>query len=109
MLMSAAPTGDPNAPTARPWVRGEIDFREPHRDSCIFSGRCWLREQLGDPDRCTSERPPLRILEDGHGVACHFAEEVEARARQIETGTDKTKEVSLGARTTQDQADGTAG
>jgi oligopeptide/dipeptide ABC transporter ATP-binding protein len=109
MLMSAAPSGDPDARTARPWVRGEIDFREPHRDSCIFSGRCWLREQLGDPDRCTSEHPPLGILENGHGVACHFAEEVESRARQIETGSNTAKEVSLGARTTQDHGDGTVG
>jgi oligopeptide/dipeptide ABC transporter ATP-binding protein len=84
MLMSAAPSGDPNVRATRPWVRGEIDFGDSHRDSCIFSGRCWLREQLGEPDQCTTERPPLRTVAKGHVVACHFAEEVEPRASQVE-------------------------
>jgi oligopeptide/dipeptide ABC transporter ATP-binding protein len=91
MLMSAAPSGDPDLRAARPWVRGEIDFGEPHRDSCIFSGRCWLREQLGNPDQCTSERPSLRSLENGHVVACHFAEEVEPRAREVEAESNRNK------------------
>lgn len=106
MLISAAPSGDPNARAARPWVRGEIDFRAPHRESCIFSGRCWLREQLGDPDQCSSERPPLRTLSRGHAVACHFAEEVESRARTIGTENTTLAQMPLGAQTGGDQSDG---
>jgi oligopeptide/dipeptide ABC transporter ATP-binding protein len=106
MLMSAAPSGDPTARVARPWVRGEIDFREPHRNSCIFSGRCWLREQLGRPDRCTNERPVLRTLGASHGVACHFAEEVESHALHIEPRAPHAQEASLGRTSGREQVDG---
>ena len=26
---------------------------------CRFHTRCWLRERLGDPERCATEEPPL--------------------------------------------------
>jgi hypothetical protein len=49
---------------------------------CRFHTRCWLRERLGNPDRCVSEDPMLRPLSTGHEVACHFAEEVDGAAEQ---------------------------
>jgi len=109
MLMSAAPSGDPTTRAARPWVRGEIDVREPHRDSCIFSGRCWLREQLGDPERCTSERPPLRTLGACLGLAGQFRVEVESGARQVVGGEPTPTQVPLAARSTADQLHGAEG
>ena len=36
----------------------------------------WLREQLDDPEICTTEVPELRDIGEGHLVACHFSEEI---------------------------------
>jgi oligopeptide/dipeptide ABC transporter ATP-binding protein len=83
MLMSAAPSGDPNAPSVRPLVRGELSAGPPDPNSCVFSDRCWLRAAMGRPERCASERPALRLLDSGHFAACHFAENVEKAALDV--------------------------
>jgi oligopeptide/dipeptide ABC transporter ATP-binding protein len=84
MLLSAAPSGDPDARPVRRIVRGEIGQADPAREACIFSPRCWLREQLGRPERCVTESPEPRPIEGGHLAACHFAEEVEARSDALD-------------------------
>ena len=33
---------------------------------CRFHTRCWLREQLGNPESCETEDPPLRTHRAGH-------------------------------------------
>ena len=43
---------------------------------CRFHTRCWLRERLGNPERCVTEDPQLRDIGAGHTSACHFAEEI---------------------------------
>jgi oligopeptide/dipeptide ABC transporter ATP-binding protein len=80
MLMASAPTGDPKTPPDRSMVRGELTSEQTGTESCVFSGRCWLRARLGNPEKCASERPSLRTLEHGHVAACHFAEQVEQNA-----------------------------
>jgi oligopeptide/dipeptide ABC transporter ATP-binding protein len=98
MLLSAAPSGDPGAPPVRRLVRGEIRESEPPRDACIFSARCWLREQLGRPERCVNEAPEPRPIEGGHLVACHFAEDVPARSdvlRERPGGTESGSAVDV--------------
>ena len=47
---------------------------------CRFHTRCWLREQLGDPERCEVEEPELRDVGGGHMSACHYAEDVEEQS-----------------------------
>jgi hypothetical protein len=47
-----------------------------------------LREQLGDPDECHTDPPPLREVAPGQSVACHFSEElsqdrIDAAAKDI--------------------------
>lgn len=83
MLISAAPTGNPATRVDRSFVRGELSAAIPEQDACVFSSRCWLRSHLGDPERCTAERPMLRPVEDGHLAACHFAGEVHLYASQL--------------------------
>jgi hypothetical protein len=51
---------------------------------CHFHTRCWLRERLGNPERCSAEVPLLRPLSTGHEVACHFAEEVDGSREQLQ-------------------------
>lgn len=93
MLMSAAPNGDPEVRSTRPWVSSELGVSAPPVNGCIFAPRCWLREQLGNPEKCVSERPESRELAPGttespdHAVECHFAEEVPHYARLAEEQT----------------------
>jgi oligopeptide/dipeptide ABC transporter ATP-binding protein len=73
MLIEAAPTGDPDDRPARTMVRGDIGAVQPPERGCVFSPRCWLRERLGNPERCVVEAPALQPLSGG-AAACHFAE-----------------------------------
>jgi hypothetical protein len=55
-------------------------------EGCRFKGRCWLREQLGNPEECDTVPPPLREIAPGQSVACHFSEELTpARVEQAAT------------------------
>jgi peptide/nickel transport system ATP-binding protein len=42
--------------------------------ACRFHTRC----PFVQPTRCRDDVPPLRELEPGHTVACHWAEEIRA-------------------------------
>jgi oligopeptide/dipeptide ABC transporter ATP-binding protein len=75
-LLSAIPTPDPRRRKKRLVLKGDVPSPVAPPPGCHFSTRCWLREQLGNPERCVSEMPKLRVLESGHRVACHFAEDI---------------------------------
>ena len=51
-------SGDPPSPVHVP-------------SGCRFHTRCWLRERLGNPERCAIETPALN-QSSNHPVACHF-------------------------------------
>ncbi|HYV79425.1 MAG TPA: dipeptide/oligopeptide/nickel ABC transporter ATP-binding protein, partial [Streptosporangiaceae bacterium] len=53
---------------------------------CRFHTRCWLREQLGAPERCAVEEPAPRQISAGHTAACHFTDQVPARAAGTAAG-----------------------
>jgi peptide/nickel transport system ATP-binding protein len=76
-LLSAVPIPDPvvEATRERIVLRGDIPSPAAPPSGCSFHTRCWLREQLGNPEACSSEVPLLRSMHSGHLVACHFAEE----------------------------------
>jgi oligopeptide/dipeptide ABC transporter ATP-binding protein len=91
MLISAAPHDTPGAVPDRPWIRNDPDRSVDASVGCRFAARCWLREQLGNPEKCVTERPELRhvpastLPADGvHGAACHFADEVQVAAGAVE-------------------------
>jgi oligopeptide/dipeptide ABC transporter ATP-binding protein len=77
-LVSAVPIPDPKIETKRRRMilRGDVPSPANPPSGCEFHTRCWLRRELGDPERCVEEDPALRQLTPGHGVACHFAEEL---------------------------------
>jgi peptide/nickel transport system ATP-binding protein len=81
-LLSAVPIPDPvvEATRERIVLRGDVPNPAAPPPGCPFHTRCWLREQLGNPETCSTEVPPLRELGPGHRAACHFTEDA-AHAR----------------------------
>lgn len=77
-LLSAVPIANPElrARRRRIILLGDVPSPVNPPTGCKFHTRCWLRQQLGNPERCVDERPAVREMETGHGVACHFAEEL---------------------------------
>jgi oligopeptide transport system ATP-binding protein len=93
-LLSAIPIPDPavEAHRRRIILRGDVPSPVAPPSGCRFHTRCWLRERLGNPERCVSEDPSLRELAAGHAVACHFAEEVEGSAEHAQATGRRPRE-----------------
>jgi oligopeptide/dipeptide ABC transporter ATP-binding protein len=85
-LLSAIPIPDPAVESRRRRIilKGDVPSPAAPPSGCRFHTRCWLRERLGNPERCTVEEPELRTLAAGHQVSCHFAEEVSGSAEQLQ-------------------------
>jgi oligopeptide/dipeptide ABC transporter ATP-binding protein len=85
-LLSAIPIPDPTVEATRRRIilTGDVPSPVNPPSGCRFHTRCWLRERLGNPERCTTEDPALRSLVSGHEVACHFAESVAGSVEQIQ-------------------------
>jgi oligopeptide transport system ATP-binding protein len=83
-LLSAVPIPDPVIESRRRRIilKGDVPSPVNPPSGCRFHTRCWLRERLGNPERCTTEDPALRTLATGHEVACHFAEVVDNSVEQ---------------------------
>ncbi len=84
-LMSAVPVPDPVVEATRERILLQGDLPSPANPptGCRFHTRCPFRQ----PTRCDTELPELRVVEAGHRVACHFAE-------QIQSGTIRPHEVT---------------
>jgi oligopeptide transport system ATP-binding protein len=91
-LLSAVPIPDPAVEGRRRRIIlvGDVPSPSNPPSGCHFHTRCWLRDRLGNPDRCVSEAPVLRRMSDGHEVACHFAEEVDGSAEQVQVTGRRT-------------------
>ncbi len=91
-LLSAVPIPDPAVEHRRRRIilRGDVPSPAAPPPGCRFHTRCWLRERLGNPERCMVEEPPLRELESGHAVACHFAEDVAGSVEQEQVTGQRT-------------------
>jgi oligopeptide/dipeptide ABC transporter ATP-binding protein len=79
-LLSAVPVPDPEMERKRKRVilTGDVPSPVNPPEGCRFHTRCWLYEQLGQPEQCRTVDPPLRTLTGDHGAACHFAEQAQA-------------------------------
>ena len=75
-LLSAVPVPDPVVEDAREQILLVGDLPSPANPpaGCRFHTRCPWRSE----DRCTTERPLLRVIGPGRSVACHHAETIEA-------------------------------
>jgi oligopeptide transport system ATP-binding protein len=98
-LLSAIPIPDPviEARRRRIILKGDVPSPVNPPSGCRFHTRCWLRERLGRPAECETIDPEFRMLAAGHTVACHFAEQVDGSAEQVQ---------ATGARVRQAPADG---
>ncbi|HUP83809.1 MAG TPA: oligopeptide/dipeptide ABC transporter ATP-binding protein [Candidatus Limnocylindria bacterium] len=76
-LMSAIPLPDPDARRQRIILRGDVPSPINIPTGCRFHPRCWLYEQLGQPENCRTQDPELRGIGDDeeHSAACHYAEQ----------------------------------
>jgi oligopeptide transport system ATP-binding protein len=85
-LLSAIPIPDPVVESRRRRIilRGDVPSPAAPPSGCRFHTRCWLRDRLGNPEECAAVDPPLRVLATGHEVACHFAEQVDGSAEQLQ-------------------------
>jgi peptide/nickel transport system ATP-binding protein len=81
-LLSAVPVPDPSVEARRGRIILPGDPPNPASPppGCRFHTRCWLREQLGSPERCAVEEPAPRRVSAGHTTACHFTDELPGRA-----------------------------
>jgi oligopeptide/dipeptide ABC transporter ATP-binding protein len=79
-LLSAIPISDAAVEAARARIVLQGDPPNPANppSGCRFHTRCWLRQRLGNPERCATEVPALATAATQHQVACHFKDEAAA-------------------------------
>jgi peptide/nickel transport system ATP-binding protein len=75
-LLSAVPIPDPVVEREREAILlpGDVPSPAAPPPACRFHTRC----PFVQPTRCRDDVPPLREVEPGHSVACHWAEEIRA-------------------------------
>lgn len=83
-LVSAVPIADPAVEVKRRRIilRGDVPSPINPPAGCRFHTRCWLRRELGNPERCVVEDPALRDIRPAHAAACHFSEELVPQERR---------------------------
>ena len=82
-LLSAIPNPNPRIRKKRLVLKGDIPSPAAPPSGCRFHTRCWLRERLGNPERCATEDPAFREAPAGHFVACHYAEEMDTVGGEV--------------------------
>ncbi len=87
-LMSAIPLPDPDVRRQRIILRGDVPSPINIPSGCRFHQRCWLYEQLGQPENCRTDDPELHAVVErsDHGVACHYADQSRAALEMRSSG-----------------------
>ncbi len=76
-LLSAMPIPDPRVERARKRIvlSGDVPSPLAAPTGCCFHTRCWLRQEMGQPEICRTDTPELAERGGEGRVACHFADE----------------------------------
>ncbi len=87
-LLSAVPVPDPSVEARRERIVLGGDPPNPASPptGCRFHTRCWLRDRLGNPERCAVEEPAHQSVSAGHAAACHYIDEVPEHVRLYAVG-----------------------
>ncbi len=70
-LLSAVPSTDPDLTRERIVLTGDVPNPANPPSGCAFHTRCAYAQDI-----CKQQVPEWRERPDGHGVACHFADEL---------------------------------
>jgi oligopeptide/dipeptide ABC transporter ATP-binding protein len=81
------PETDPRKRKKRIVLKGDVPSPVAPPSGCRFHTRCWLRERLGNPERCVSEEPLLRDIRPGQQAACHYSEEITPQTIEVVSRT----------------------
>ncbi len=90
-LLSAIPIPEPGLRRARVLLQGDVPNPINPPSGCRFRTRCPHAQ-----DRCAAEVPALRTV-DGHSVACHFWESIEAPSAVVSEGAVNARLMRLQA------------
>ncbi len=71
-LLSAVPSKNPDVRRERIILSGDVPNPANPPSGCVFHTRCRFVKDI-----CKQEVPQWQEFGDGHGVACHFADELE--------------------------------
>jgi oligopeptide/dipeptide ABC transporter ATP-binding protein len=77
-LLSAVPPANPDMPTNRIQLKGEVPSPANPPSGCIFHPRCKYAQSV-----CSQEVPPLVEVEPGHMASCHFAKELHLKGVEV--------------------------
>ncbi|HET7472281.1 MAG TPA: oligopeptide/dipeptide ABC transporter ATP-binding protein [Candidatus Limnocylindrales bacterium] len=94
-LLSAIPDPNPRRRKKRLVLKGDVPSPAAPPSGCRFHTRCWLREKLGNPERCSTEEPQLRDLGGGHQTACHYAEQISTETVSSAVETQSVVETAV--------------
>ncbi len=70
-LLSAVPSTDPDIKRERIFLSGDVPNPANPPSGCAFHPRCHYAKDI-----CKQEVPAWRETPEGHGVACHFADQL---------------------------------
>ncbi|MCU0815712.1 MAG: ABC transporter ATP-binding protein [Cypionkella sp.] len=83
-LLSAVPIADTRVEKRRIVLDGDIPSAMNPPPGCPFQTRCrWKSDVPGA--LCETTLPPMRVLENGHQIKCHLAEDILARMTPVIT------------------------
>lgn len=80
-LLSAVPKIKFGDKTNRIVLKGDVPSPINPSDGCRFASRCFMAGDI-----CSTTKPELKEARPGHQVACHFYEESQKNAKNIEEG-----------------------
>ena len=81
-LLSAVPIADTSVQKKHIVLEGDIPSAINPPKGCPFQTRCGWKSEVSD-GLCEQTVPPIRILEDGHQMKCHLADDILSKMEPV--------------------------